>query len=342
MQAGIDLVPMFRRELELCRLEEGESVGIFSEGGAFAEYADAFAVAADGLGASVFHLDLPLETGRSLSEIGGRAAGAGLAAQPLAVEAFKGCDLLVDLTLLLWTPEQHAIRESGTRIVTCVAPPDALARLFPSEDIRRRAKEEEALLQEAEVLRFTNEAGTDLTYEFGDPFAFCQYGIADEPGRWDNFASALAVRAAADGGVSGTLVLQPGDILFPWRRFVQEPVRMAIEDGRIESIDGGFDAWLVSSMMESYDDPRAYAVSHIGWGLNENALWSPETELDARSYAGSVMFSTGPNTEFGGDNDTPCHIDIPMRDCTVHVDGEVMVDRGRIVKESLAPKAGSR
>jgi len=338
MQTGMDVIPMFRRELELCRLEEGETVAIFTEGGR-AAYAEAFAVAAGELGASVIHVDLPLETGRDLSEIGGRPPGAGLASQPLAVEAFKAADLMIDLSFLLWTPEQHAIRNSGTRILTCVAPADALARLFPTDDIRRRAKEEAALLQEADVLHLANEAGTDLTYEFGDYEAFCQYGIADEPGRWDNFASALAVNAAAD--VHGTLVLQPGDILFPWQRFVQEPVRMEIKDGAIRSIDGGFDAWLLSNEMESHDDPRAYAISHIGWGLNGNAQWHPGTELDARSYAGSVMFSTGPNTEFGGDNDTLCHIDIPMRDCTVHVDGDLMVDRGRIVKESLAPQAVS-
>jgi len=338
MHTGIELIPMFRQELRLCNLQPGETVGIFSEAGERGDYADAFAVAAGELGASVFHLDLPLESGRAPTEIGGRATGAGLAGHPVAVEAFKASDLMIDLTMLLWTPEQHAILESGTRIITCTIPPDSLARLFPSEDLRRRAKEEEALLQEAKVLHLANEAGTDLTYEFGDPYAFCQYGFSDEPGRWDNFASALAVRVAEDGGVNGTLVLQPGDILFPWRRFVQEPVRMQIEDGLIQSIDGGFDAWLVSSMIDAYGDPRAYAMSHVGWGLNENVSWEPELELDTRSYAGSAMFSTGPNTEFGGDNDTPCHIDIPMRDCTVHLDGELMVDRGRIVKESLAPR----
>jgi len=337
MHSAADLVPMFTQELELCRLRAGETVGIFTEGGAWAEYADAFAVAADQLGASVFHLDLPNETGRAQAEIGGRAKGAGLASSPVAVDAFKGCDLLVDHTLLLWTPEQHAIREAGTRILSCVAPPESLARLFPSGDIRRRCLDEEAMLQSATSLNFTNEAGTDLTYEFGELFAFCQYGIADEPGRWDNFASALAVRAPVD--VNGTLVLQPGDILFPWQRFVTEPVRMTIADGSITKIDGGFDAWQLSSMLGRYDDPRAYAVSHIGWGLNENAAWIPTTELDSRSYCGSVMFSTGPNTEFGGSNDTLCHIDIPMRDCTVRVDGELVVDRGRIVNAALAPPA---
>jgi 2,5-dihydroxypyridine 5,6-dioxygenase len=332
------LVPMFTKELELCRLRAGETVGIFTEGGVYADFAEAFAVAAGELGASsVVHVDLPLETGRDAGYIGGRAAGVGLAANPVAVDAFKACDLLIDHTLLLWTPEQHAIKEAGTRILSCVAPADALARLFPNDDIRRRCREAADLLQSASTLHLANDAGTDLTYEFGEFFAFCQYGIADEPGRWDNFASALAVRAPAS--VNGTLVLQPGDVLFPWQRFCEEPVRMEIRGGMVTSIDGGLDAWLVSSMMASFDDPRAYAVSHIGWGLNERASWIPTTELDSRSYCGSAMFSTGPNTEFGGDNDTLCHIDIPMRDCTVQVDGETVVDHGRIVRASLAPPA---
>lgn len=341
MSSATSCVPMFKKELELCRLQAGELVGIFTEGGRLGDYADSFAVAAGELGASVFHLDLPLETGREATEGAGRATGAGLASQPTAVEAFKACDLLVDLTLLLWTPEQQAIREAGTRIISCIASADSLARLFPTEDIRRRALEEEALLQQAEVLHLANDAGTDLTYEFGDYFAFCQYGMADAPGRWDCFATALAVRVPGERGVNGKLVLQPGDILFPWGRFVVEPVHMSIKDGLIASIDGGVDAWLLSSEMERYDDPRAYAVSHVGWGLNERASWDPSTEIDSRSYSGSAMFSTGPNTEFGGVNDTRCHIDIPMRDCTVHVDGELMVEKGKIVKESLLPSTGA-
>jgi 2,5-dihydroxypyridine 5,6-dioxygenase len=58
--------------------------------------------------------------------------------------------------------------------------------------------------------------------------------------------------------------------------------------------------------------------------------------MDARSYEGCVMFSTGPNTEFGGTNDTPCHFDMPLRNCSLWVDGEQIVDRGRLMEGSPA------
>jgi 2,5-dihydroxypyridine 5,6-dioxygenase len=39
--------------------------------------------------------------------------------------------------------------------------------------------------------------------------------------------------------------------------------------------------------------------------------------LESRSFAGNFMFSTGPNAEAGGTRHTPCHLDIPMMDCSV-------------------------
>ena len=71
----------------------------------------------------------------------------------------------------------------------------------------------------------SGDAGTDLTYEFGDYFAFCQYGIADEPGRWDNFASALAVRVSeraatprSAGGSAGAApaMAMTSFVVMPW------------------------------------------------------------------------------------------------------------------------------
>ena len=86
-------------------------------------------------------------------------------------------------------------------------------------------------------------------------------------------------------------------------------------------------------------DQKAFAISHIGWGLNEKADWhhmavaDPHKEIggDALAYYGNVLFSTGPNTELGGTNDTPCHVDMPLRNCTLTLDGDVIVANGDIV-----------
>ena len=335
-----DTVRMFRDELELCGLSAGETVGIYTEGSQRRDYARAFAHAAAELEAGVFHVDLPEQPPRAAADLGGPAGGSGLAAIPSVRESFERCDLVVDLAFLLFTPEQEQILASGTKMFSCVEPLEVLRRLFPTEDQRRRAIDGRAMLAEAKTLRLTNEGGTDLLYEFGDYHACCQYGYADERGRWDHFATTLVTDLAGDDAVKGTLVLQPGDLVFPFNRYVVDPVRMEIAGGAVKSIDGGLDAMFIRDYMASFDDERGYAVSHIGWGLNENARWdaltlSPESMgNDARSFHGGVMFSTGPNTHHGGDNDTLCHVDIPMRDCTVRLDGELIIDRGRMLAPS--------
>jgi 2,5-dihydroxypyridine 5,6-dioxygenase len=81
------------------------------------------------------------------------------------------------------------------------------------------------------------------------------------------------------------------------------------------------------------------AISHIGWGLQHRARWSvlglyqreATIGMDARAFAGNFLFSLGPNTEAGGTRNTPCHIDIPLRHCTVALDGAPVVRNGALV-----------
>ena len=46
-------------------------------------------------------------------------------------------------------------------------------------------------------------------------------------------------------------------------------------------------------------------------------------------FAGNFMYSTGPNHVAG--RETRGHIDIPMRNCTVSLDNQVVVDSGKLV-----------
>ena len=54
--------------------------------------------------------------------------------------------------------------------------------------------------------------------------------------------------------------------------------------------------------------------------------------LIARS---NVLFSLGPNTEVGGTNDTACHLDMPMRNCSLWLDGKSVVENGRIAMDEM-------
>ena len=86
------------------------------------------------------------------------------------------------------------------------------------------------------------------------------------------------------------------------------------------------------------EDPRAYAVSHIGWSFNEKCVWNPELPgigMDGRAHYGNVLFSLGPDTEFGGDNDTACHLDLPMQNCNLWPDDELIVKGGEVVPAEM-------
>lgn len=240
----------------------------------------------------------------------GSIGKSGLASHLIVVEAFKKADMLIDLAILLFSKEQVEIQGAKTRVLLCVELIEVLTQMFPTEEHEIRVKEAGARLRKAKTMRFTNEAETDVTYQLGQYPVIEEYGYADETGRWDHFPSGFLFTGGNDGGVNGTVVLKEEDFIFPFERYVTEPVTLSIRNGYIENIEGGLDAMLMKEYMEGFNDQGAYAISHIGWGLNEKAKWDALTietrgiGIDGRLFLGNVLFSTGPNSELGGTNDT--------------------------------------
>jgi 2,5-dihydroxypyridine 5,6-dioxygenase len=335
------------KELELCGVHEGETVAVVSHERERLDYADAFLAAARRLGATSFNVRLPDAATGLTNDAGAWNVGATpLGGNRPAIEALKNADMVIDLVFLLFSPEQLEIQAAGTRILLCIEPVDNLARMMGTPDLRRRCEHGAELLSKASELRFTNDHGTDVTYRLGTYPAVTEYGYTDEPGRWDHWPSGFLWTGGDDDGVDGRVVVAPGDIVFPFKTYVQTPIDIRIENGRIVDIRGGVDAELLKDYMETFDDPRGYALSHIGWGLNERARWSGMATdrrsigVEARAYYGNVLFSTGPNGELGGDNDTPCHVDIPMRGCSLFLDDEpILIDGDVVVDEMKAPQA---
>ena len=164
---------------------------------------------------------------------------------------------------------------------------------------------------------------------------------SDTPGRWDHWPSGFLFTGGSDDGVNGKVVLAPGDIILPFKVYAQQPIELTIEAGRITGIEGGVEAELVREYMANFDDPDAYGIAHIGWGLDERAKWTALATdqrghgMELRAFAGNVLFSTGPNQQFGGPNRTACHLDIPMRGCSLWLDDEQLIRDGVVVADAL-------
>lgn len=330
------LFDMFRDRLLLCGAGPGVRVGILSEDLVRRSYALAFASAAEDLGADPLHVNIAKRPGSFFGP------GNSLRGRQAAIDALKATDLVIDLIGLLWSAEQEEITDAGARMLLVLEPPSVLSRLTSSREGRAEVEAAVAKVAASRELRVTSPAGTDVTYKIGNMRTLGQYGHTDEPGRWDAWSGNFVWTGGDEDGVDGTVVLAPGDMLLdPILRYVSEPITLTIERGLITDITGGgAEGAILRDFIAGFKDPRAYAISHIGWGMDNNAFWnflafSPEAKdsvgADGRCHYGNVLFSLGPNTELGGTNDTLCHLDIPMRNCSLFLDGETIVRDGEVI-----------
>jgi 2,5-dihydroxypyridine 5,6-dioxygenase len=320
-------VVMWKETLGLCKLTPEESVVILTGEHSRAENVDAATTAVQEVGARMARLHI-FEGARPLAE------------NRPAMEAMKLADMMIDLVGIHWLRggEQEAIMKAGTRILYVTEPPDVLARMRPSEDDKRRCSAAARVLGTAKEMRVTSEAGTDLTVRLGEYPVLNEYGYSDEPGHWDHWPAGFVATWPNEQTANGTVVLDRGDIIFPFNTYVASPIRLTIREGYIRDIAGDFDAEYLREYFRQYGDREAYAVSHLGWGLQPKARWTALGIMkdrtngnDGRSFYGNFMFSTGPNTDAGGTRNTLCHLDMPMRKCSVTVDGAPMLIKGDVI-----------
>ncbi len=341
------MAKLFRQEFELCRVQPGETIAILSDLGARREYVSAAFAAAEDLDADIY--EMCVNSIPSWTKVGVETVGACKG----TVEALAAADLLVCLHIPLFTKWLKVVRDAGTRVLMIIDGPDDLEQLMAPDGLKEAVLHAHERLAETKVMRIISDAGTDLTVECGEYPVMSQYGYADEPGRFDHWGAGHVHTFPNEGSANGTVVVRPGDIIvLPYCRYVQDEIRLEIVDGFIRKIEGGLDAKLMDHWLEDgkrhADDMDGHAVSHLGWGLNPQARWDhialngddPErSHANARTFPANFLFSTGPNTQGGGKRNTKGHYDAPMRDCTVMLDNDVIIERGRFADEKMiAPK----
>jgi 2,5-dihydroxypyridine 5,6-dioxygenase len=339
------MVKAWDQVLKLSKVERGQKVSILCGPHTHPQTLQTATIAAQAAGAVVTRIELqPINAEKAPSrDLMNYLGETPLTNNPVALAAMKNSDIVLDLMLLLFSPEQMEILESGTKILLAVEPPEVLVRAVPTEADRERVLAASKLLQAAKKMHVTSPAGTDVTFKLGDFPTISEYGFCEEPGRWDHWPSGFLFTFANEGGSDGIIVIDRGDILLPQKNYVSDKITMHLREGFVRSIEGDIDAALLREFMEAYKDPEAYAIAHIGWGMQPRCFWhtlslvdrEATSGQDARAFEGNFLFSLGPNNEAGGTRTTPCHLDIPLRNCTVELDDVVVVRNGKVIDEAF-------
>jgi 2,5-dihydroxypyridine 5,6-dioxygenase len=325
---------LFVDQFRLCQLQASETVAVISELGKKPDYVDAAVAASRDLGASALVLTASSLSNPNLPP----HQGDGREIAPLLAAAGE-CDLVIDVTVggLIHSDVRTRITGSGKRMLFVAEPADVLERLVGSPELRAVVEAGGHKLRNGNTMHITSAAGTDLSADIsGESLPIThQWGYVDEPGRWDHWPSGFVACFPHDRTAQGTIVLQPGDALIPWQRLVRDPVTLVVDQGYITELKGdGADAFLLRDYFDAWNDPEVWALSHMGWGVHPLARWSAFDVYDSRSLygqelrstAGNFMWSTGSNRF--AKRETPAHLDIPMRGCTVEIDGQAVVRNG--------------
>jgi len=191
------------------------------------------------------------------------------------------------------------------------------------------------MLRAAKRMTVTSAAGTNLDVDMVGASTVGVWGWTDKPGTLAHWPGGIVVSFPKSGTVNGSLVLDRGDINLTFKRYLEAPVRLTLEADYVTRIEGeGADAEMMRSYLAAWGDREAYAVSHVGFGLNRKARYEALAMYDRRdtngtelrAVAGNFLFSTGAN-EFAGRH-TAGHFDLPMMGTTIELDGVAVVTEG--------------
>jgi 2,5-dihydroxypyridine 5,6-dioxygenase len=353
-------IDAFEAILRRCGVQATDTVAILCETQSRPALPTLARLATARVGAKAFTLTLPTVPSQGTPLIRSTGASTAIGGMVPVVQALGASTLVLDCTVegLMHAPELGAILKAGARVVyVSNEHPEALCRLLPTDDLEPLVKEHTKRMRAAKQMAVRSEAGTDLRISLEGAVVGGNWGYTTRPGTMTHWPGGLVLAFPAAGSVNGRLVLNTGDVNLTFKRYIEQPITLTIENDYVTQIEGtGVDAQLMRDYIAAWGDANAaagtqrdravpstqrdraaYAVSHIGYGLNRQARWDSMAMFDKsdfngtelRAVAGNFLYSTGANEI--AKRYTLGHFDLPLKSCTIALDGAVVVERGQVL-----------
>ncbi|WP_311171404.1 aminopeptidase [Halobellus ordinarius] len=171
---------------------------------------------------------------------------------------------------------------------------------------------------DAEEIRVTSPAGTDITVTPGGREWHTDTGIVHDAGDFSNLPAGEVFVSPTDANgtyvVDGTM--RPHGLLDEGQR-----LRFEVEDGYVTEISDDEIRAQVETAAEAVGRD-AYNLAELGIGTNVGVTDLVGSVLLDEKAAGTVHLAIGDDAGIGGDTDAPLHLDGIVREPTVMADGE--------------------
>lgn len=259
------------------------------------------------------------------------------------VGAMSNADVLIEycVNYVLYSPAYDEMMKKGRARYICLTGMnvESIVKTIGRVDYPTMLKFGDKLVEltrKADKIRITNPAGTDITaYNRGRPVS--QSGdIAKKPGQymlggqvgWNPVEETINGIIAIDG--------------WEWNvGFVQTPIKLKIEEGRIVDIAGGREAKTFAAWISAFKDPNMYRLAHYTYGFNPGIRKLSGLHNDDERLFGSVTFGFGTQGSIIGGPGwrAAAHTDCGLLNPNVYLDGLVIESEGKYIHPDLVKLA---
>lgn len=198
------------------------------------------------------------------------------------------------------------------------------------EELRRITEGLRDVHDAASEVRVTSKQGTDISFSVEGCGAFSLDGYYHEAEGFATLPPGESPTHPKEDTANGTIVI---DVSMDNLGQLDEPITLEIEDGFVSDVDGGSQADELRDLIERSDE-NAGNLTEFAMGTNPKAKLIGNLAED-KKRSGTVHFAIGDNESLGGTRKSDIHLDGVVRTPTVELDGETVVENGRLLTEKF-------
>jgi leucyl aminopeptidase (aminopeptidase T) len=181
-------------------------------------------------------------------------------------------------------------------------------------------------LRQGSKFKVESELGTSLELERQGRTVGADTGLLTNPGDFGNLPAGEAFFAPIEGTANGKIIFD-GSVADVG--ILAEPIEIQVERGVARIVSTSAAAQELQRCL-SVHGPEAYNIAELGIGTNDRAIVSGNI-LEDEKVLGTVHIALGKNAAMGGTVNVPIHLDGLIRNATLYVDGELVLDKGKLL-----------
>jgi aminopeptidase len=251
---------------------------------------------------------------------------------PPVAEFMKLMDVVLIPTSksLSHTESRRNASKAGVRIATLPGiNEDTMVRTLNAdyELIADKSNKLAGIISRGSNVRVTSEKGTDINLVVEGRDGHADTGLNHNPGDFSNLPAGEAYVAPMEGKSSGVVVFDGS--MAGVGKLNNEVIRVKVEEGYATEITGGKGAERLLSIMTPFGK-LAFNLAELGIGTHDKALITGSVLEDEKAI-GTIHIAFGDNKSMGGTVRVASHLDGVVMKPTVAVDGELIMEDGRLL-----------